>query len=250
MDKMFFYKNYRFMHYRLSRFHHRDNRSGAPMHFLAYMIKGRCECVSKDKTICATEGELFYIPYGLSYQSFWYGDTDIDFLSFGFLHLPHDDDLGFELQKLPCSEEMKERLLAISTERMVSCETLGRFYGVMAELMPKMERRRTGREEQIVERAKEYIAAHSHAAAAQIAEFCAVSEPYLYRLFKKHTGTTPNEYKQFMLCELATHLLTSTDRSIELISAGLGFSSAAYFRKIYKKHTGKTPREMRKSRLM
>ena len=69
----------------------------------------------------------------------------------------------------------------------------------------------------------------------------------MYSLFKKRVGTTPNDFRQRVLCDMGIELLLTTDKKVEEISDMLSFSSGSYFRKVLKKQTGATPREIRKS---
>ena len=73
-----------------------------------------------------------------------------------------------------------------------------------------------------------------------------MSESGLYAFMREHGHTTPIGLKNRLLVEKAVELLSSTDLSVEEISARLGFCSSAYFRKIVKEQTGKTPTQLRK----
>ena len=95
-----------------------------------------------------------------------------------------------------------------------------------------------------LDKIKNYIQKNPLSPLYEAAEKCGISTPYLYLLFKNEE-TTPNEFKQKVLCDKAANLLTVTDKPIEEISSELGFSSSSYFRKILKKHLGQTPREIR-----
>ena len=46
-----------------------DMRAGTPLHYIAYMLRGKCKIVSADTEINASAGDFFYIPKGLPYQS-------------------------------------------------------------------------------------------------------------------------------------------------------------------------------------
>ena len=74
-----------------------------------------------------------------------------------------------------------------------------------------------------------------------IAASIGVSEVYLRRLFRKHYGVTPLEYRDKLLLKQAKLTLVSTDITISEASARLGFSDVTYFSRFFKKHTGITP---------
>ena len=239
-----------FNHFRFSKYKYTDNRCGCKHYYLALMIKGRCRIVSKQGEISCSEGELFFIPKNLSYESYWYGENEIEFLSFGFFGLGTNDDLNYRLQVLPRHEGLCERVMAVSTaEQSPNCHTLSRFYDVMGDILPILEKSDSG-DEHIVKRAERYIKENSDCSVADIAAACNISPSYLYNIFSRHLKTTPNEMRNRILAKKGIELLRSTDKTVEEISGMLGFSSPSYFRKIIKKHTGTTPRQIRKESVL
>ena len=225
-----------------------DNRDGCPMNFFGYVIKGHCRIVSEKKTLVVREHELFYIPEDLSYESYWApNDGKLAHLSFGFHELNADDVAKYELQKIACDDRIRSMLFDIPLGSPITCAALSRFYRFLAAVFPIMEREVLDKECAIVEAAKRYIAANPNCSVPDIAKACFISEPYLYLLFRKVLGMTPNDYRQSVLCQIGINLLNTTTKSVEEISEILGFSSCSYFRKILKKHTGCTPRDIRKN---
>ena len=216
------------------------------MHYLSYLISGNCRIVSESREYHIPAGSVFYVPKGYHYQSFWSGER-VDFLSLGFFDTGTKEAWKTQLQILPADDEIIRLLLSIPTERggAVSCRTLSLFYDVLDRLSPYLCRD-GGREGRIVKQAKIYIAEHPRCSVPEIAAACGISEPYLYAVFKRSAGISPNESKQQILCEMATDLLISTDLRVEEISERLGFSSGCYFRKIFKKHMGTTPLAVRR----
>ena len=61
----------------------------------------------------------------------------------------------------------------------------------------------------------------------------------LFKLFKAHTGLTPNEYLIRRRIDRAGQLLADSSRSTAEIASLTGFNSAAYLRKVYLKYTGR-----------
>lgn len=248
MDAAVLSKNFNFLKITFSKFRHNDYRKGIPTNFLAYMIKGRAQIVSDRGSIEVEEGQLFFIPKNLGYQSYWYGEDEIQFLSFAFAELEASEKMSFELQSLDCGAELAKKVMAIETKgRKVSLDSLSRFYAVMAEVAPRLKPAAENRELERVDAVKNCIRKYPFSSLGEIAEMCAISEPYMYSLFKKRTGTTPNDYRQRVLCDMGIELLVTTDKKVEEISDMLSFSSSSYFRKVLKKQTGATPREIRKN---
>ena len=72
------------------------------MNYIACMIKGRAEIISNRRTLQIKEGDIFFIPVNLPYESYWYGDDEIEFLSYGFSNTEAYDKLNFNLQVIEC----------------------------------------------------------------------------------------------------------------------------------------------------
>lgn len=249
MDSKYLSYNFNFAKVQFKKYHYTDNRKGSPMNYIAYMIKGSAEIVSNHSTVKIKEGDLFFIPINLPYQSYWYGNDEIEFVSYGFSNVDMREKLNFDLQIIECEAEFKNSILKIPTEgTRLSCETLSIFYGALSKLIPYLKKNQTvSKKEKIVEGAKKYILSHTDCSVCEVAQNCFVSEPYLYILFKEKVGCTPNEYRLKAKCKKGMEYLSTTDKTVEEISALVGFSSASHFRRILKSLVGLTPKEVRKN---
>ncbi|MBE6750812.1 MAG: helix-turn-helix transcriptional regulator [Ruminococcaceae bacterium] len=223
------------------------------------MEKGSGKIVSEEITIEIHENGIFYIPKGLSYQSYWYGDK-IQFKSLGFHFFAEAKRKNFVLQKVDCDEQTKNNIKDIPTlaqkgntlfPTVTNSSLYGDFYSVVSEIEPLLCYRDVHRKKSLFEKAKKYIYENNGCSVSDIAKYCMMSESAIYELFKKEGNITPNTQKQLALCEKAVLMLNTTDKSIQEISDSLGFSSTSYFRKILWKHHQKTPSQIRKeSRLL
>ncbi len=249
MNRNILYNNFYFNKYHYKGYRYTDNTKGSPLNYLACMLKGKCKIASIENTIEVNEGEAFYIPKGLPYESYWYGNDDISFLSFGFDRLDTSDKTQLKLQVIECSEALRDRIMQLSVSD-TSCKTLAEFYSIMSELLPVMEQKEIKRDELLLKKAIDYIEFNADCSVGDIARAVHISEPYVYVLFKKHLGTTPNDYRQKFICEKGRQLLLSTNKTVEEISEMLKISSASYLRKLLKKHIGMTPREIRKDSMI
>lgn len=239
--------DFNFNFFILKKYKHNDNRKGSPYHYLAYMEKGSSKIVSNDITINIKAGDFFYIPEGLPYQSYWYSEDEIRFLSLGFHFFPESGNKEFLLQKINMDEILKARILKIPTATITDSFILGEFYSILASLIPLLEYKVHNSKKHILEKAEKYVFENTNCKVSDIAKHCLLSESGLYNIFKKESELTPNELIQKIRCEKAVLMLTTTNKSIEEISNSLEFSSTSYFRKLLYKFTQKTPTEIRKS---
>lgn len=248
MKDVIFSDMFRFYEIERSKYHYSDNRSGSQEHYIAYMLQGHCRIVANGHMISAKEGDLFYIPMGLPYQSYWYGDSSnsIRFLSLGFRWFPENDSSSYLLQVLPKRDEWCEKVQQIPTNTALGSTAVGRFFALLSELLPLMEKNDFDSKRYLLQQAKTYMYEHTDCTVRHVARHCGVSESTLYTVFKESLGKTPHAVKQELLCEKAVFLLSTTDKSVQEISDMLGFSSPSYFRKILKVHTANTPREIRR----
>lgn len=247
MNNTFFSSLFHFYTFRFEKYHHTDHRAGSPHHYLAYIEMGHGKIISEKGTIEIHPGDVFYIPKGLSYQSFWTYSNTIILRSFGFDYFPEDNKKDYALQIIPCGREIAEQLKSIPTDTSISSSLLGAFYSVLAKALTVMQFDHHSHSKTLVDQAIRYINTNPGCKIPDIAKHCLISESGLYSLFKKETGVTPNDMRQRILCKKAVMLLTTTDRSVLEISDMLGFSSTSYFRKVLYQHTGKTPREIRET---
>lgn len=229
--------------------HHTDNRCGVIMHYFGYMRQGKGRLLSDERELHVTEGDLFYIPRGLSYQSWWSGDPQCCFDSYGFTFLPEGEEI-YPLQRIE-----KTPALAALLDRLGDRElgedsgTLGLFFLLFSEARGQMERRAVGRAHATVTAALAYMESAQELHVPTVARHCRVSESGLYAAFRAEKGCTPLACYHRLLADRAVHLLQSTDLSVEEIAERLGFCSPAYFRRLIRRETGKTPREIRRTHL-
>ena len=224
-----------------------DVRSGAPLHYVACMLRGKCKIVSAEKEIQASEGELFYIPKGLPYRSYWQDAKDVTFLSLGFPYLPREEGKNYPLQLLQSSEETAVLLKSVPIGGRAGADGIAALYALLAHLIPSMQENTPCRSRQIVALAERLLLENTDLYPAEIARQAGICESALYAAFAKLGEGTLHEMRERILFEKARDLLLTTDTPIERIADRLGFCTCAYFRKRFKAHFGISPREMRKS---
>ena len=71
-----------------------------------------------------------------------------------------------------------------------------------------------------------------------------INKFYLQKLFKRHTGVSPNEYLTLTRLAHAKHLLRTTNAPILQVAEEVGYA-ATYFNTVFRKYEGVTPRTYR-----
>ena len=247
MNDISFSHSFMFRTIEFDKSHYTDNRAGAPSHYFAYMLCGNCKITTNTSTININEGDIFYIPDKCSYQSYWYGNPEIRFVSLGFLCMPNFDNKSYPVQVIPNSDSgATEFFHLLSGKTRLSPADIGVFYTLAGILIPLMTNTTVCRTKEITERTKEYLIQHPFAKTSELAKNCTISEAALYSAFQKSSDITLNQLRNNILLEKAKDMLITTDKPIEYISALLQFSSTSYFRKKFRQYFNITPTEMRK----
>lgn len=246
MDDVLFYNSFAFSRFRFTRYHYTDLRTGTRCHHIGYLRAGRAEFVCDGTRTVFTAGDVFFIPAGLSYQSYWYGEEAIDFDSYAFPLIPQAEKADYPLQKLKLSSRGMQALSALAEDRAVRAAKIGWLYALIGDALVHMERRGASRAEQLVSRARQIWTLDPTASIPEIASACAVSESGVYAAFRQVCKNTPIAEKHKIQCEQAALRLSTGDRPVEEIAAECGFSSASYLRKVLKEVYGKRPKDFRR----
>lgn len=245
VNDIIFYKSFVFNTFHFVNYKFTDNTNGIHVNYFAYMTKGNARLVSADGEVTLCEGDIFFIPCGCKYRSYWYGEPQIEFISLGFVFMPNFDGKYYPPQVISHSDEAVEMMKEIALQPALDCVTVGKFYTLVGLLMPNMTYRHGGKHTELIEKASRLIAENPSLTVKEIAKACAVSESSLYFTFKHHSDKSLGDIKRSVIMEKSKELIVSTDRSVEEISRILNFSSSAYFRKCFKEFFGVSPREMR-----
>ena len=246
MNDIVFFKNFRFNEYHFNETRHVDNSRGVDMHYIGMMKHGRGCIVSKGQTLELKQNELFYIPKGCPYHSYWIADNFVTFDSIGFLYFPTNNSNGYMLQKIEQNQEIQEAFAPLSENKTLNAASIGTLYGLLGILEGKLKPSPLTRDVGIYEEVVQYMRMNPHKTIPQYARLCGVSEALLYHHIKKATGKTPNRIRQEILCEEAANILITTNYTVEEICDMLKFSSAAYFRKVFHDIYHKSPTQVRK----
>ncbi len=241
------------MEYRFLQNRHNDIKEGNSVHYIGRLKSGSVHLVSGDVELFLSAGDVFYIPKGVSYTSTWLvGDGCVVFDSFAFSEIPLLEGARFALQAVSCDAEMTALIDRIADgavhERgaVGALDVSGAFLSLLSLMIPQLSTLCVDRQLALVARALARLRDDPQTDISTLAAALSVSESGLYAAFRRGGYDTPNEERQKILIALAVERLISTDRSVEEISAELGFSSSSYFRKVFSKVMGMPPREVRR----
>lgn len=245
MNEQNFFNCFHFHEFSYTKLTHVDNSAGAPHHYIAYMKEGSGLLISPQRRLSVSAGDLFFIPKGYRYHSYWQPSGTVRFDSLGFDLFPSASGCHYTLQKLPFDEAVFQIFQPLSQDKTVSAASIGRLYTLLGMLLPNMETAAAEEKNALTELALRQIHSDPSAGIPQIAAACGVSEATLYNAFRRVLNKTPNTVRQEILCQTAAQLLITTSLSVEEVSRQCGFSSASYFRKVLFRVTQKTPRQLR-----
>jgi len=215
------------------------------------IIKGQAIFKGKNFEILCKEGDCFYIPDEISYQSFWTGSPDILFYGVNFRFAVTNPgngslDRNFRLQKINSANNSKlaekiENLYFLQEKSMPLA--ISGFYDVINDILPFLEKSTIPVINPLILPAVTYIEKHLSQDYDNkfLAGLCHLSESQFYNLFKKSVKYTPVEYKNFVKIKKSIYYLNEKHLSTEQVCELLNFNSTAYFRKTFKKITGVSP---------
>ena len=109
MDNLRFYNSFRFALLSLKKSRHTDNTRGIDRHFIGRIRRGYGKLVTDaGEEILLTPGDVFYIPLGLRYHSYWTPekgeDGAVEWESYGFDFFPCKSGRKYAVQKLSPSK--------------------------------------------------------------------------------------------------------------------------------------------------
>lgn len=98
----------------------------------------------------------------------------------------------------------------------------------------------------VVDYMAEFIA--SDIALNDLTVLTGLSRAHFFRAFKQSTGLSPHRFLTRMRMDQARILLETSDKSVDEVSAAMGFAKANLFAAAFKRHVGLQPRLYRTSR--
>ncbi len=146
-------------------------------------------------------------------------------------------DLSLYLVEHYCGHEV-----AVQTARALLLETPRIWQSTYAAQPP-----RSDHEDEAVRRAQAWLFKHFHEPIDLeiLAAKAGMSPRNFARRFKVATGAAPLAYAHRLRIDAARHYLENAQRSVQNISAAVGYEDVAFFRTLFRRHTGTSPSEYR-----
>ncbi|MBQ8311499.1 MAG: helix-turn-helix transcriptional regulator [Clostridia bacterium] len=196
--------------------------------------------------------DLIYLPSGVRRHVSIIGDGGCTYyrVSFRTFDAVDGEELLFSEHPFVLKEvgqrffELCEKMVTTTLSGKNNLKTLSCLYELLSAVEQKIEKSYDRR----VLSAINYVEQHynENFDVELLSDICFMSQPHLFRLFKKETGKTPIEYKIDLRIERAKSLLTDGECRIGEVAAMLGFESIYYFSRAFRKRTNMSPSEYQK----
>lgn len=228
---------------------------------LFYVREGAASILCNGRKILLLPGNVYLVPAGTcaSYHCEKGGHLDKLFFHISLLSTDNHDllsDLPHTIYELSFAQAGCEQIFrlyqapsyqTLLTLRIILYQTLLEFYTHFSLPTPEMKTYSA-----VTQSVVRYIQNHFSIALTIdcIAEANFVSKGYLCKLFKKEIGISIGKYiDEQALFRAKRMLLTEKQRTIQQISAALGFHDQAYFSRRFKEKTGLSPAQYRKEQM-
>lgn len=246
MNNPSFSKYFLFNNFIYNRFHHNDNSHGVEKHFIGYIKEGNAKIVSETTTLKLKKGDMFYIPRGLKYHSYW--DTEgipTHIISIGFTYFPSECTSGYELGTIPLNPRISDLLMYFASVRRINCESIATLYSLINLTEGFLTKRKDSKYDIITDALMSLMDNDPHKKMDDYANELGISISMLYKYTKKSLNKSPNRLRQEIICQKAINLLETSSYSVEEICSICRFSSTSYFRKVLFSVTQKTPTQIK-----
>ncbi len=225
-----------------------------------YVLSGKGTFQTPEKNYSVQEGQGFLICPGQ--LTFYKADCSDpwDYCWFGFDGTDAEQilfDCGlsartpiFTDQTGKLKDSVLELLALFVSAPQEKYAVLAEFYRIFS-LMALPDRNRKQGEQDYVAQAVDYIR-HNYSYPLRVEDLAArtgLDRTYLYKLFIKHTGQSPQQYLIGQRLTAAARLLQDTKLTSAEIACSCGFRDAPSFCRSFRKHYGKSPTEYRKDAL-
>lgn len=205
-----------------------------------------------DKKIIANEGDLVFVPKGVSFTSSTLSGISVYLaISFNAEFAQTPQPVCYSLDKFHESEFMTNNFadmwnLGTPAEKH---QCLSLFYRLLSYLCTiESSREFDNSKLKLIEPAVAYLKEHMYDSALtteKLHRLCGISNTYFRQIFMERFGTTPKNYILSKRISHAKAIITSGDFStIGEVALSIGFNDPLYFSKVFKKMYGVSPSDI------
>ena len=253
-----------------------SHRFTGPVHFTQsivnnwgglFTIAGYAEFRLDGKVLTTSAGDLVLYPPGP--QHVFHSSGEWQYIWFHFSLRPHvtldrvfrpDENFpsagkihfeGVEKQKIQDALEEAFELEHFRADRPSPLAEL-LVESVIQRVCDRMEK--PASRDPRIRKAQKILLADFSADMDSVARQCGMSHTAFYNLFRKETGHSPREFREFHWIEWSKTLLECTDLPLQQIARQIGIADPFYFSARFKKQTGYSPslyrKEIRRNKCM
>lgn len=205
-----------------------------------------------DRKIIANEGDLVFVPKGVSFSSKTISGSSLYLaINFNADFLQTPQPARYSLDKFYETEFIINNfadLWNLGTQAdKYQCMSL--FYSMLSYLCSmEIDTDLENRKFKIIDPAVEYLKEHiydSKLTTEKLHRLCGISNTYFRQIFLERFGTTPKNYILSKRISHAKAIITSGDfNTISEVALSIGFNDPLYFSKVFKKTYGVSPSDI------
>lgn len=215
---------------------------------ILYLIEGRYLYELENESVYLEAGEAVYLPQGAHYT---YNVVSEQTLGIQVEFELEEDGQPVVFSNAPVIfKEKAAEIYALleEMERMSTQDkwlTISNLYRIIGLFCEGMCAESGGGVHEGIVPAVQYIESHlqSKIYVEDLAALCGISQSHLRRLFIKHLGMSPIQYKNRVLMQTACKLLRGTGMNVSETADALGFNDVYTFSQLFKKEIGISPKK-------
>lgn len=224
---------------------------GIDDHQLLYTLSGCGEALLNGKALSLKSGTVYYLPPGTPHE--YHAESGIWktlYITFGGcgMHSFFGEAFSAEVDRSVDFAEAYRELLRLKSDPSAYKALSLKLYELLLKLSPYAGHgiEPSKKTDSLISHAMRLLGAPRNVYVDEVSRQLGISEAYLCRIFKKHTGYAPVEYMNRLKVNRACALLRNGHYSVGAIAAAAGFESTNYFCRIFKRYKGLSPLQYRK----
>ena len=197
--------------------------------------------------------EKYYPDENDPWTYLWVESSDPAMHSFFEFFRADTEKNVFRFQNHQVAEELAEFVRQYQNTAIDSIKMLDKFLHLFSEtiLSDTKKNEAASNEDVYFKYAKKYIESnfHAHITVEMLTESLGISQPYLYKIFKKKTGISPKQYIDDYKLMKAKTMLVESQLTITQIAHSVGFDDVLAFSKFFSAKERISPSDYRKSKI-